>query len=542
MNPNEKSNPDAFKRLILSKHPDGIASDGRRYAEIDARELTQKIVDKFPDAVTNSGIPYKSFLGQEKQKLQSFLQKAGNVVKTIQQPFVSIAAAPVQALAKAIGQPDPYANKALAGVEVSPIDKPLRKLGEVGVIASYAIPYGRFAKLGTLGKIGTGATSGYGIDVASSLAGGKTGKEALKPGLGTTLGTAIPLASPITRTLARGTGETLGVTTGTGYGVIKEAYNASLAGGDKLKSFTDSLRGRISPDSIVQEARDSLGTIVAERRNNYQRQLTQIAKDTTQLNIAPIINTLKEQLGKFRIGVTEEGLDFSRSAIRFDKVAQSDVQTIYSEMRTFGTQAGDRTAIGVDSLKQALGDLYSPSSNVRALVTSVKKSTRDVLSNIKGYDQLAKNYGDLTDTINEIQRGLSLGDKAAVDTAYKKLTSSLRLNNEQRREMIQELDIASGGALSSKIAGEQMGQILPRGIMRPLGGIGALGALGSGVGILPLLKFAAIASPRAVGELLRVLGIGVAKSQRLFDAIGGTPAIQTAIAPTVQSLNTSPVQ
>lgn len=468
------------------------------------------------------------------QVQQGFMSKAlsvgGNILKGIEQPFVSLAAAPVQALAKGLGQPDPYANKAFGGVDVSPVDKPLRKLGEAGEVASYLVPYGRFAKLGTLGNIAGGLAGGYGIDVSSNLAQGKNLEQATKPGLGTFLGGLIPSIGPIKNALGRAAGETVGVTTGTGYGVIKEAYNAAKEGGKRLESFSSALRGKVAPDQIVQEARDSLGTIIANRRNTYQEQLKNIATDTRSLDISPITKELGSQLDKFKIAVRNGSLDFSQSAIRFDKAAQADVQTIFDEMKNFGLQSGDRTAVGVDSLKQALGDLYSKSSNVRAFVTGVKHSARDVLKQVEGYDAMAKQYAESTDIISEIQKGLSLGDKAGVDTAFKKLTSALRINNDQRKEMIQELDQITGGELLPKIAGQQMSEILPRGIMRPLGGAIAGGAALSGA-FLPLLKFAAFASPRMVGEMIGALGFTEKQVGQIVSAIGGLKSLQTGVNP-----------
>lgn len=55
--------PEAFKQRIVTKYPDGVASDGRRYSDMEASELTQKIVDKFPDGVTADGHRYADFLG-----------------------------------------------------------------------------------------------------------------------------------------------------------------------------------------------------------------------------------------------------------------------------------------------------------------------------------------------------------------------------------------------------------------------------------------------------------------------------------------------
>lgn len=66
MNPTA-TNPSAFKQRILSKAPDGVANDGRRYSDIPADELTKMIVTKAPNAVTNDNIPYSSFLSKNYQ-------------------------------------------------------------------------------------------------------------------------------------------------------------------------------------------------------------------------------------------------------------------------------------------------------------------------------------------------------------------------------------------------------------------------------------------------------------------------------------------
>lgn len=474
-------------------------------------------------------------------KKQSGISKAFDVGKkiagTIAQPFVSVAATPVQGIAKLLGQEDPYkdfAKETGLPAQPSPIDQPLRKVGEAGIIASYAFPYARFARLGTLPNILGGALGGYGTDVSVGLSEGERFPQALKPGLGTALGTAIPGAGLAKNVLGRISQETLGVTTGASYGVIRQAFDAAKQGGKALEDFTEALRGRISPDAIVDEARSALSQIAALRRNEYVQRLETLKGNTQSLDISPIISELNSQLGKFRVRVNPEGLDFSQSAIRFDKEAQREVQTIVQEMKNFGLQAGDRTVIGVDSLKRALGDLYSKSSNVRALVASVKNKTNDVLKQVEGYEQMTKDYAEKSDLVNEIMRGLSLSDQAQIDTTYKKLISSLRLNNEQRKEMIDSLDQFSGGNLSSKIAGQQLSEALPRGIMRPLGAAFAGGAALTGT-LIPLLKFAAFASPRLVGETLRVLGFSDAQAAKIIQAIGGIETLQRSVVPLTQS-------
>jgi hypothetical protein len=219
----------------------------------------------------------------------------------------------------------------------------------------------------------------------------------------------------------------------------------------------------------------------------------------------------------------ENGLDFSRSALRFNTQAQKDITQIFETMKDFGLRKGDRSAVGIDNLKQALGDLYTPSGQARAFVQSVKDTTRKVLSGIKGYDELSKNYGQKSDLIDELVKGLSLGDKTSVDTSFRKLTSALRQNNEFRQELIQELDKATGGSLLPKIAGQQLSSWTPRGLAGTVAGVG--GTAGAVTGnFLPVIKALALSSPRLVGELTNILGISARKGKLLIDFLTGNGA------------------
>tara|TARA_R110000868_G_scaffold408733_1_gene692310 strand:- start:4258 stop:4401 length:144 start_codon:yes stop_codon:yes gene_type:complete len=45
----EDKTPEAFKRMIVQKFPNGVTNDGRKYADLDPYEITSMIVEKFPD-------------------------------------------------------------------------------------------------------------------------------------------------------------------------------------------------------------------------------------------------------------------------------------------------------------------------------------------------------------------------------------------------------------------------------------------------------------------------------------------------------------
>ena len=73
MNPTTPQlNPDAFKSLLLAAHPDAVASDGRKYSDIPALELTQKAVANHPDGVTNAGVKYSDYLQNTPTASQGF--------------------------------------------------------------------------------------------------------------------------------------------------------------------------------------------------------------------------------------------------------------------------------------------------------------------------------------------------------------------------------------------------------------------------------------------------------------------------------------
>lgn len=315
-------------------------------------------------------------------------------------------------------------------------------------------------------------------------------------------------------------GNALGVGTGTGYDTINAGLKASQAGGDATQAFTAALRGNVSPEELVSQAKGALDEIVQKRRADYQSQLSKISDDTKSYDISPIIEELQNQMDKFKIGENSDGsLDFSRSTLRFNKPAQSDINTIYDEMKSFGTKQGDRTALGIDNLKQAFADLYTPSGQARSFIQSVTAKTREVLGQVPGYDKLTSDYANSTGIIDDIRKGLSLGDKVSVDTSFRKLTSALRQNNEFRKAVLQELDQVTNGQLLPKIAGQQMSSVAPRGLAKYgdelLGG----NLLLHGTGFLPLMFSLAATSPRLVGEAVNALGFSSRISNKLIDLI-----------------------
>ena len=148
-----------------------------------------------------------------------------------------------------------------------------------------------------------------------------------------------------------------------------------------------------------------------------------------------------------------------------DKAEANRVTEIVDTIKNWGLQKGDRTATGLDLLKRRLDDFYSPSGQARALVSSMRNTVKDILTkNVPGYYKMTSDYAKSTDIIKEVEKALSLGDRASADTAIRKLTSVLRENNDFRRSLVEKLQTTSGTDLKGMIAGAALSQITPRGL------------------------------------------------------------------------------
>lgn len=390
-------------------------------------------------------------------------------------------------------------------------------------VAKIANPFTGRAIGKLAGNISAGGVTGLGFDIAESV----RNREEFKP-IGAVLGGGIPLGGAGLKQGIRAFGilnrELAGVSTGAGGESVQQLFNASRQGGKSAKAALDSLRGKISEDVIVNDARIGLENVINRRNQQFKVRFKEIINNKQNLDVSPINRKVDEMLKDFRIKKTAEGvLDFSQSPLKFNKSAQTEIQTIVDEMTDFGLQKGDRTPEGVDTLKRALDDIYSESSQARAFTAAIRNTTRKVLSKVDKYDVMEKEYEEATRFIKELAKSLSLKDQTATETAFKKLTSSLRVNNEIRAEFLKQLDQESGRFISAQIAGQQLNELLPRGILRAFGVAGAgIATLFGGTGLLPFLQAAALTSPRAIGEITRVLGIGARQTDKIIQALQKT--------------------
>lgn len=311
--------------------------------------------------------------------------------------------------------------------------------------------------------------------------------------------------------LARGAASLGGLTTGTG-DAVREALEAGLKGGKRMKALISAMRGTTSERRVVSDALDSLQNVKRARSKAYTTKMDAIKAGTFQkkISLSNIKTQLDDLLDDFNIIRKKGGkLDFERAAL--DDPSINDVKRIVDLVDGWGKRAGDDTVKGLDILKRKIDDFYSPSSEARALVTRMKNSVKKTITDtVPEYDDVTRAYQQATDAIDEISGELSLGPNSKTGTVMRKLKQTLRQNFDLRREFVADLDKAGKRDLISQIAGVELAPATPKGLMRTVAGAGSLAALGTAI-TNPLLaaKIAAgliPTSPRLVGEAALAAG------------------------------------
>jgi len=292
----------------------------------------------------------------------------------------------------------------------------------------------------------------------------------------------------------------LGITTGAGPEAIRVAIKAS-----PTRDFVTALRNNFVRDDLVQAARASFENMKNRRSAEYTAELAKIEKIEETLDLTPIRKFTTEKLKNFRVKIDAGGsLDFTGSPIS-KTASQKEVRGMMKDVLNWK----DNTPAGIDILKRRLDDFYTDSSQGRALVNSVKNEVRSLLNEkVPGYSNMTKKYAQASKDLQEIEKTMSLGTKSSMDSALKKLTSSLKENQDLRGELLDMLNQASKSDLEGMVAGAVLNPIIPSGLIGR--GIFASGPLAVLAGVATLnpkiLVPMLVASPRVVGEFLLALG------------------------------------
>lgn len=325
--------------------------------------------------------------------------------------------------------------------------------------------------------------------------------------------------------------QAIGKLTGAGTGAAEEAYRGSEA-------FTNAMRGKTSPEEIVANAKEALSAIKDKRATVYQGQLAKI-QGGKEIDITSIQMKMADLMKRYGVRVEADGsLNMTRTSL--GKAGNKDVEDIVQTVRGWGNQQGDKTAVGLDTLKRQLDDFYSDSSNARGFVAALRDQVKKtIVNNVPEYAAMTKDYAEATSLIKDIESNLMLRKQGmtgriTADQTLRRLISAMQDNFVLRRELLEELGTQGGKDLTGEVGGVAMSQILPRGLAGVPAGMTGMAAALQYINpkFIPLI---AMSSPRVAGEFLRMLGKGTSTVPGASMAIGKAAAYLT-VPPAVNLL------
>jgi len=297
----------------------------------------------------------------------------------------------------------------------------------------------------------------------------------------------------------RGVANVLGLTTGAGKESISKAFEAGQRGGEAAEQFRANISGRADPTEVLSLAKANLDEMNRLKQTEYRSGMVNIKKDKTVLDFADIDKALENAFNR----VTYKGqVKNAKAAERITEVQQDVAQWKALDPNEFHTPEG------LDALKQKIGDtLESVPFEQKTARASIGEIYNSVKSSIQKqaptYANTMREYSVASEQIREIERALSLGKGASVDTAMRKLQSLMR-NNVQtnygsRTKLAQQLEKVGGQEFMPGLAGQALSSVTPRGLQTATAI--PTGALAYGIGGLPSAGLSLLAaSPRAVGE------------------------------------------
>jgi len=297
----------------------------------------------------------------------------------------------------------------------------------------------------------------------------------------------------------------LGTTTGAGRESISQAFQAGQKGGEAADQFRANISGRADPTEILDIAKSNLDELNRLKQAEYRSGMVDIKKDKSILEFNDIDQSFKNVENIIAFKGKVKNIDAA------EKVAKA--KDAINNWKTYDP-AEFHTPEGLDALKQQIGGILEEipfeQKTARLAVGEIYKSLKNTIQKqAPTYAKTMKAYTDQSEQIAEIQKTLSLNNKATTDTAMRKLLSLVRDNVQtnygQRFQLAKDLEARGGQEFLPGVAGQALSSFVPRSLQ----GVAAIptsyiayGSLGGGVpGAIAATANAALSSPRLVGEL-----------------------------------------
>jgi hypothetical protein len=412
--------------------------------------------------------------------------------------------------------------------------------GTVGQIGSYLLPFGGAQKAMTaVGRmpavqrmtdmipsfarnVGQQSAIGAGTGYALTPDAAGRGESALFGAVG---GAAGEFARPIAQSTGRAMAEALGLSTGTGSDAVRQAFRSGTTGD---RQFVENMRGNVPVTDILEQAQGAMQMLKQSRRDAFQKGFDSTKQNQTFLDFKPIETKFDNAIQSLTI----KGVG-GVSASKVGKKTLDDVAEIKAVVDEWKAKPELHTAEGLDALKRRIDDVYRQdmSNEAKSILTQTRGAVKQtIVKQDKNYAKTMKDYEEGLSLERELERALSLGDKASADTAIRKLQSLTRNNANTsysyRQQLADILRQETGTDLMPALAGQSMQSFTPRGIQKIVpsltagSGIGAA-AVGAGPAAVIPLATLPFQSPRLVGEA--TYGVGRAARPVIDLANSGTP-------------------
>jgi hypothetical protein len=310
----------------------------------------------------------------------------------------------------------------------------------------------------------------------------------------------------------------LGTTTGAGRESISQAFRAGQKGGDAATQFRANISGRADPSEVLVIAKQNLEELNRAKQAEYRSGMVNVKNDKSILNFADIDDSLVKSKNK----VTFKGKVVNEEAAR----QLDQARAIVDDWKSLDP-AEFHTPEGLDALKKRVGDVLEGIPFEQKVARS---SVGDIYSSIKStiqkqapsYAKTMKAYSDATEQIKEVEKALSLGKKASIDTATRKLQSLMRDNVQtnygQRTSLARDLQTMGGTEFMPGLAGQALSSPVPRGLQSIAAVPSSYLAYGFG-GIPGAAANLALSSPRLMGETAFGAGLASRGARRFGELV-----------------------
>ena len=311
--------------------------------------------------------------------------------------------------------------------------------------------------------------------------------------------------------------EGLGKLTGVGGETVRNAFRAGLEG---KTAFWKNLTNQADFDEVVSVAKEGLAKMKAEKNAEYQNNIAALKADKTVLDVKPISDSVNQEI----------------KSIKFEDVPKDDkaydyLQKVKAEVDDWQWKdpAKYHTPEGLDALKQRIGAIYQgidpqKEANARRVVGAVYNNVKQqIVNQAPEYAKTMKSYQAMNDTIQELERALSLKEWNSVDTSMRKLQSLTRdnvnTNYGNRLQLAKELE-KRGADVIPAVAGQAMSSWTPRGIQGATlpTQAGIAGYAGGPMGVAATLG---ASSPKIVGATTYGAGLVAGLPDRAIQMLRG---------------------